>query len=198
VKTEKQVHIAVIDDDQFTLEITSDILNSAGYQVTEIQSAADAEPFLQNDETVDMVLLDYELPPTTGLDIIKKIKPTKECPFILITHHIDDAIVESAARLGALGYIIKPFNENTLKGQVRIALLRGNNIRALNNEATVHRMTHMATGIISERYKISLHQAYEVLRSTARSKQQKVARVAEDIIEGTSNLEFPEKEYIKR
>ena len=198
MKTEKPIHIVIVDDDQFTLEVTSGILRSAGYRVTEILSAADAQKLLLGDETVDMVLLDYELPPTTGLDIIKKIKAEKDCPFILITHHIDDMIVENAARLGALGYIIKPFNENTLKGQVRIALLRGNNIRALNTEATLHRHTHMATGIISERYKISLHEAYEILRATARSKQQKVSSLAEDIIEGSSKLEFPEKAYIDR
>lgn len=114
--------ILVIDDDNFIRKILRDFLSEAGYRV--VTAATQAEGFdILRSETVEIVLLDIEMPEGSGIDIIPDIlEINNDISVIIVTAHasLDTAI--TAIRAGAYDYIKKPLNKDKLLSTLERAL----------------------------------------------------------------------------
>ena len=76
-------------------------------------------------ERFDVVLLDVMMPRVDGLGACRQLKAdvqTRQLPVIFLTARSQQAEVQAGLRLGALGYIIKPFDAFTLASEI-VALL---------------------------------------------------------------------------
>ena len=68
----------------------------------------------------DLITLDVLLPDADGFNIFKELQEnthTRTIPVIFIT--VKDGEKEKGITMGASGYIIKPFNEQELKGTIK-------------------------------------------------------------------------------
>jgi two-component system chemotaxis response regulator CheY len=71
----------------------------------------------------DLVILDILLPDMNGLAVLKKIKELKSDARVIIctaseqSHHVQEAL-----SLGAIGYIVKPFTQDSLNEKINAAL----------------------------------------------------------------------------
>ena len=66
--------------------------------------------------SLDLVLLDVELPGTSGLDLLRHFRGTDpSVPVVMVTHHSTQDVVVQSLREGAFGFIVKPYNLNKLK-----------------------------------------------------------------------------------
>ena len=75
---------------------------------------------LGNTKDVEMVLLDIKMPQASGLDILKKIKEKyPKVQVIIITGYKSVETAAEAVRLGASGYIVKPFKSEEILATVR-------------------------------------------------------------------------------
>lgn len=73
--------------------------------------------------TPDLILLDLQLPDTSGLDLLRLIaQEGYDVPVILMTAHGSEAIAVEAFRLGARNYLIKPFSETEAQAAIDQAL----------------------------------------------------------------------------
>ncbi len=101
--------ILIIDDEPVLLEMYSQILSLAGYQV--ITSKDGDEGFkLAKKEKPDLIYLDIIMPKLNGLDVLTKLaneKDTAEIPVVLLTNLPKEAAAEKAAALGAHDYFVK-------------------------------------------------------------------------------------------
>lgn len=73
--------------------------------------------FLGTGTPVQVVLSDLNMPGPNGLEFLKKVRTdskTKSLPFILITTESEKGAVIEAALNGVSGYVVKPFNIETL------------------------------------------------------------------------------------
>ena len=111
--------ILVVDDDSMNLMRTKMILGQE-YQVVLAESGLEALNKLQEEEEqIDMVLLDIDMPEMNGIETFERMKDfAADIPVIFLTASgLEDDVV-SAIRLGAVNYLKKPFRPQELMRRV--------------------------------------------------------------------------------
>ncbi len=110
----RKKHILVIDDEQAWLKITSHILRSHGYEVRTAGSGTEALKAITTFKP-DLIFSDVRMPEMNGFDLVDILKrnPTTSSTPVVFFSAIDDYDARKVARtLGAVDYLIKPFNED--------------------------------------------------------------------------------------
>lgn len=103
----KPIRCLLVDDEPPSLEILRTyIASTPGLQIEgECHHAVAAFEFLQN-HTVDLILLDMNMPRMTGMDFLRALKNP---PKVIITTAYRDFAVDGY-ELGAVDYLLKPFS----------------------------------------------------------------------------------------
>lgn len=109
------VKILIIDDEKSILDLLSVVFKKEGYIVETSLSAKTALELIDKEE-FDLILTDIKLPQMSGMKILKYAKEKYPAmPVVMITAYgtIKQAI--EALKMGAMDYIVKPFNMEELK-----------------------------------------------------------------------------------
>lgn len=89
-------------------------LNKKGYDVTEVNSGADAIDQCEKNN-FDIIFLDENMPGMTGLETLNYIKASKpNTPVVMITKSEEEDIMEEAIGSKIADYLIKPLNPNQI------------------------------------------------------------------------------------
>ena len=113
--------ILVVDDEALIRWSLAERLKSDGYEVLEADTGRAA--LEQLGEGVDLVLLDYRLPDTDGVTILRKIKEIdQDILVVLLTAYASVETAVEAMKLGAFHFANKPFNLDDVAGMVARAL----------------------------------------------------------------------------
>jgi putative two-component system response regulator len=116
--------ILVVDDEQQVRDVVQRLLERAGYACSAVESGASATELLAA-EPFALVLADLQMPGESGLDLISRVRHEyPDTATIMVTGVDDPALAEAALKLGAFGYIVKPFSPTELSIQVMNALVR--------------------------------------------------------------------------
>jgi len=103
--------IFIVDDDPDIRKMLSLILRSAEYEI--VGQASDGVDILKKImlATPSVILLDINMPGTSGLDVLEEILKTySHIKVVMISGSSSSADVQTAITRGAAGYIVKPFN----------------------------------------------------------------------------------------
>lgn len=106
--------ISIIDDDQSMRESTEGLVRSLGYQATAFSCA---EEFLQSEHVDDTscLITDIKMPGLSGIDLQSGlIARGVRVPTIFITAFPEENTRRQAMMAGAVGYLGKPFSEESL------------------------------------------------------------------------------------
>lgn len=101
--------ILVVDDTKLLSTLIARVLCAAGHQVEIALSATAAWKVLEN-RSVDLMLLDLEMPQMNGLDFLdtlRKIPEWADLPTIVVSGRNDRASVFRAKLLGVADYLYK-------------------------------------------------------------------------------------------
>ena len=112
-------NILIIDDEKDLCQLLGDILSSHGYNVECANTNREAISSL-NSHSPDLVFLDLKLPDGDGLRLlhsIKKINPSTTVN--IISAYGTEEVRDEAGRLGAYGFIDKPFSEEAILRSIR-------------------------------------------------------------------------------
>lgn len=108
--------ILVVEDDQMIREGICEYLVEFGYSVIEASDGSEALDSFS--ESVNLVILDIQIPFINGLDVLKEIRKKSNLPILILTAFSDeDYKIEAFTHL-ADGYIEKPFSLPLLKVRV--------------------------------------------------------------------------------
>jgi FixJ family two-component response regulator len=114
--------VAVIEDDESYRVAVQRLLKSAGHSVQAFDSAAAFLNSGQQHET-GCLISDIRMPGMSGLELQSKLN-SDHCPIptIFITAHGDEKMRLQAMRGGAVKFLAKPFDGETLLEAVRVAM----------------------------------------------------------------------------
>jgi FixJ family two-component response regulator len=113
--------VYVIDDDASLLRALRRLLGAGGFRVCTFSSA---EEFLESERAAPACLvLDVHLGGLSGLDLQERlIAAGRRIPVVFITAHDDAVTRERARRIGAIDYLRKPFNDESLLAGINRAI----------------------------------------------------------------------------
>ncbi len=113
--------ILFVDDDPHILDMSEQLLQLMGYEVSLASTPEKALDFIRNpDERVDLVITDMTMPEMNGIELaqeIKKIHP--ELPIILCSGYTDIIEEDKAADFGISAVMTKPISKNELSKTIR-------------------------------------------------------------------------------
>ena len=116
-------HILVVEDDAVTREKLTGYFEREGYRVTAVENGQEMRAVLA-EQTVDLVMLDINLPGEDGLLLTRELRARGTVGIILVTGRSDavDRIV--GLEMGADDYVTKPFELRELLVRVKNLLWR--------------------------------------------------------------------------
>jgi two-component system, chemotaxis family, chemotaxis protein CheY len=125
----KETHILAVDDSLNIRRMVVSSLQRLGFsKITTAEDAVEAmgklKFFVKTGNAVGLVLSDLNMPGPSGLDFLKQVRAEADfaqLPFILVTTESEKGPVIEAAVSGVSGYIVKPFNIETLGMRIRDA-----------------------------------------------------------------------------
>jgi DNA-binding NtrC family response regulator len=109
-------YILVIEDEEQIRILVKDMLESAGYKVILSSNAEEGIQIYQSKiNLIELVILDYFLPDSVGLDVVKKMKLINPQCKILVTSGFElDEEIQKVIESGAIGFLSKPFNREQI------------------------------------------------------------------------------------
>ena len=103
-----KIRMLVVDDDPEAVKgIVNLLCRRFECSVDDAEDVAGAMVKLDSN-SYEILVLDYQLPDGTGLDLLRHVSDTTGRPcVIIVTGHGDDSIAREAFKLGACGYVVK-------------------------------------------------------------------------------------------
>ena len=118
--------ILIVEDDATFRRVLELFLQEKGYVVLTASNSKEALEKLKEKE-IHLIILDYKLPGTDGLEFLKTVRKTlsKDLKVIMMTANGTTETFIQAMDCGVMDYFNKPFFLNDLKGAIEQALKEG-------------------------------------------------------------------------
>lgn len=105
------MNVLIVDDDQVIRLLLSEYLSSCGFSVEALDSGIQCLESL-TDGMPDVLLLDFQMPVMTGLEVLKSIRKDakmKNLPVIMLSANKETEKIIEQSEVAAQKYILKPF-----------------------------------------------------------------------------------------
>jgi DNA-binding NtrC family response regulator len=118
------IKVLLVDDEKEFVELLGERMSSRGMEVSSTTSAEDALK-ISEAQAFDAIVLDLMMPEMDGLEVLKNLKATRpELQVILLTGHGTIEKGVEAMRLGAMDFVEKPADLDTLTEKIKKAQAR--------------------------------------------------------------------------
>src|SRR5262245_61566608 len=111
------MRIAILEDDPSQLELFCHWVTAAGYAAVPFERG---EAFMHaiGQAQVDMLMLDWNLPDASGIEILRRVRQTSNIPVLFCTARAAEDDVVKALRGGADDYLTKPLRRLELLARI--------------------------------------------------------------------------------
>ena len=118
--TYKQKIVYIVDDDESVCNALKVLLMTFGFEVTTFNSAKSF--FAISPDESGCLVLDINMPEVDGWAVLKRILTSgSKLPIIFISANKYENITDHALKAGAVGFIQKPFDGQTLVDLIKVA-----------------------------------------------------------------------------
>lgn len=181
------LRVLVADEDKRALDGVAAILDSLGHEVVARATSPDGVEAAIEEDNPDVAMVKLHADDEHALTLIEELIDVGGCPVVALLDAGDPDFIARAAERGIIAYA-QPVDEETVKSSLEVAVRRfaelselgdavGELEDAIGRRATIER----AKGILMERHGVSDQEAFEMLRSQARSNNRRVYEVASEV-----------------
>lgn len=132
--------ILLVEDEPDLLNTLSFNFESEGYKVAKALNGKEAMKFLEDDDSISLVILDLMLPDMSGLDICRRIRAAdnlKDILVIMVTAKGEEVDRVVGFEVGADDYVVKPYSVRELLLRVGGMLKRSSKEKQSNDKDLV-------------------------------------------------------------
>ena len=121
----KNNNIIIVEDDEITALNLNLSLQKQGYNIIAVCDNITQAKNKINSFKPNIVIIDISLQESNdGIELAKVIRSKYNIPFIFLTSYSDDDIISQAKLTEPYGYIVKPFDPNSLHATIQMALFK--------------------------------------------------------------------------
>lgn len=127
MSADSSIGILVVDDQQPMRKTIAFILRQAGFKHIDFAEDGDAAWEIIARGLVDLVLLDWNMPRMSGMELLERIRShpsVSKLPVIMVTAEAHQDLVVAAIAAGVTDYVVKPFTPAVLLHKVHGVLSR--------------------------------------------------------------------------
>jgi two-component system phosphate regulon response regulator PhoB len=121
-----QPRVLVVEDEPAQREVLAYNLEAEGFKVAKAETGDEAL-LLVEEETPDLIVLDWMLPGVSGIEVCRRVKSkteTRSIPIIMLSARSEEVDRVRGLETGADDYVIKPYSVVELMARVRSQLRR--------------------------------------------------------------------------
>lgn len=118
--------VIIVDDNEVVREVITNVVKKLGFtSVIEVENGEEAWSEIQKavteEKNLRLLISDIDMPTMNGLQLLDKVRKqgqTNHLPVILLTAHAEREVIIQAVYEGVSGYIIKPFDMETVRKRI--------------------------------------------------------------------------------
>jgi len=120
-----QVHILLVDDEDYLVKLWTRVIERQGYIVTSFTSGIQArEAFISRPHYFDMLITDQSMPGITGYELAAEfLKIRNDMKIILCSGYLGDLDLSDVARKKGIYILLKPFDSYSLLDAIKRNLI---------------------------------------------------------------------------
>jgi AmiR/NasT family two-component response regulator len=186
-----RTRVLIAEDDAIIRMDLKEMLEEEQYEVLEAADGAAAVK-LAREALPALVILDIKMPVMDGLAAAQKISEERIAPVLILTAYSQRELVERAAQIGAMAYLVKPFQKQDLLPAIEIAKGRYQQLASLADEVgdlterlESRKQVERAKGVLIDRYGMNEGDAFRFLQQAAMERRLTMREVADAILAGT-------------
>lgn len=185
----EDLRIVIADNSEEDLKRLKEVLIRIGHNV--VASAKDgvtALKFVRSYEP-DLVIFNANLPGMSGVEAAKIIDEESLAAVVLMSTYYDQDMIDKAKDAGALGYMIKPVEENDILANLYLAMATYDKIKALQGQLiqlkgtlATRKTLERAKGLLMEHLGITEEEAFKRIQRQSMEKRKSMKEISESII----------------
>jgi two-component system, response regulator PdtaR len=137
----------------------------------------------------DLVIMDIDMPEMDGITASEVLTREKIAPVLLLTAYNNPELIERAKNAGVLHYLVKPWNQSSLKPAIEIALSRFAEFRSLEDKVTsledqllTRKVVERAKGVLMQKQGLTEQEAFRKIQRASMNSRKSMREVAEAIL----------------
>lgn len=186
------IRVVIAEDEAIIRMDLRETLEEEGYEVVGETGRGDDAVELVRELQPDLAILDVKMPGLDGLSAAEIINREKICGTLVLTAFSQREMVEQARDVGALAYLVKPFQKSDLIPAIEVAIGRFRELRHLTGEIDAlgeqlenRKVVERAKGVLIDTHQMSESGAFAFIQRTAMSERVRMRDIADRILDGS-------------
>jgi response regulator NasT len=181
--------VVIAEDEAIPRMGLRQMLQDQGYVV--VGEAADGRTAvdLARQLKPDLVVMDIKMPELDGIEASRILSTERVAPVLLVTAFPDHDLADRASEAGVFAYVSKPYTEQQLFPQIKVALARFAEFMTLVKEAgdartalETRKLVDRAKALLMKKEGLSEPDAYRKLQRLSMNNRLSMRRVAEAVL----------------
>ena len=184
------LNVLLVDDEVVRAAMVEEALVADGHRVVcRLTSPASLNEMVARHQP-DVVIIDMESPDRDTLDSMALLNRENPRPVVFFADQHDPDILQAALKVGVSAYVVDGLIPGRVKAIIEVAIARFDAFQSMRrelektrNQLTERKRIERAKGLLMKHQDCDEEQAYRMLRKLAMDRSQRIAEVADSVID---------------